>query len=325
MKIPENILVTGGAGYIGSHFAKLVASLGFKPVVLDNLLTGHRRFVRFGPFVETDLRDTETVYRALLDHQIHAVVHFAARSIVSESVAQPEEYRANNVDGMRSLLNAMAGANVARLVLSSSCAVYGEARSPKLAEDHALHPLSPYGETKLECERLAAAFAQGSAARAVACLRYFNVVGQDPEGEVWEDHRPEMHLVPNLLRALREESEFFLYGTQHETPDGTCIRDYVDVNDLARIHWQALEHLEARKTGVFISNVGSGRGYSVREVVEMAERLTGRRSRLVTRSARPGDAPMLVADDRFFRTWCSQPLRPLEDSLRSVIGASNKS
>lgn len=310
-----NILVTGGAGYIGSHFAKAARAAGLNPVVIDNLSTGHQKFVKFGPFVHADIRDTAKVEKALRDYEIQAVVHFAGKALVGESMARPDHYHSNNVTGTLSLLRAMKEANVRSLVFSSSCATYGLATTDTIREDHTQNPINPYGRSKLYCEQMIKDFELAYGFR-YAILRYFNVIGQDPQGELWEDHTPETHLVPNLLKALRENKSFELFGTNFSTPDGTAIRDYVDVNDLGLVHLKALQYLNQNKK--LISNVGLGKGYSVREVFETISHVFGKRPAFVEKPPRLGDPPKLVANSEFFKNWCDVKLRSLEESLKTI-------
>lgn len=307
-----NILVTGGAGYIGSHFAKAAKLAGHNPIVIDNLSTGHQRFVKFGPFVHADLRETSQVEKCLRDFEVEAVVHFAAKSLVGESVEKPDLYYSNNMGGTLSLLRAMNEAKVKKMVFSSSCATYGLAQREVLDESHPQNPVNPYGRSKLMCETMISDF-QNAYGFKYAALRYFNVVGEDPGGEVYEDHNPETHVVPNLLKALNSGKSFELYGTDHPTPDGTAIRDYVDVNDLAQVHLLALKELEKQNT--LISNVGGGRGYSVKEVFSAVGEVFGKRPSVIEKPPRAGDPPRLVADPTFFKSWCKMPLKGLSESL----------
>lgn len=310
------ILVTGGAGYIGSHFAKAAKRAGHQPVVLDNLSTGHRELVKWGPLVHADLRDSAQVLKALRDYQIEAVVHFAAKALVGESMQRPELYYSNNVYGTLSLLQAMSEAEVRTLVFSSSCATYGLAKSDVMKEDHPQEPVNPYGRSKLYCERMIEDFATAHGLR-YAMLRYFNVIGEDPEGETFEKHEPETHLVPNLIHALLAGHPFSMFGTDFPTPDGTAIRDYVDVNDLAQVHLAALEKL-TKLPESFHSNIGSGRGYSVREVFGAVSEVFEQTPRVEEKPRRPGDPPRLVADPTYFRSWYHLPMKTLEESLRSM-------
>ncbi|MEQ1878943.1 MAG: UDP-glucose 4-epimerase GalE [Bdellovibrionia bacterium] len=307
------ILVTGGAGYIGSHFCKAAAQAGHAPVVYDDLSTGHREFVKWGPLVQGDIRDTRKVSEALTEHKVDAVVHFAAKSLVAESMKFPELYDNNNRLGTKSVLAAMRLAGVGRFVFSSSAATYGVADVPRIREDHPQKPVNPYGQSKLDSEMLV----RDTPAIKSALLRYFNVIGHDPGGELFENHNPETHLLPNILKGLKEGKTFELFGTDYPTPDGTAVRDYVDVNDLGLAHLRALERLE--KESLLVSNVGSGRGYSVREVFDTFAKVVGRAPKLAEKPRRPGDPPQLVADDSYFRTWYQGSMRGLEESIRSLV------
>jgi UDP-arabinose 4-epimerase len=313
------ILVTGGAGYIGSHTAKLLHGRGHQPVVLDDLSTGHEDLVRFGPFERGDIRDEERVMQVLLGHRIEAVIHFAAKALVPESLREPALYTAVNAGGTASLLAAMQRAGVKRLVFSGSCAVYGPARFERIAEDHPFAPISPYGETKLQAERAIAAAPFGLR---WAVLRYFNVIGADPGGELAERHEPETHVLPNLLRAARDGRPFTLFGDNHSTPDGSAVRDYVDVCDLGRVHLDALEALDTRER--LVSNVGTGEGVSVRQLLAAVERVLGRRVTVRVEPPREGDPPRLVADNAHLLTWSAsarQGFTPLETSVRNAWNA----
>lgn len=316
-----NILVTGGAGYIGSHFCRVAHLAGLTPVVLDNLSTGHQSFVKFGPFVHADIRDTYQVEKALRDHDIQAVVHFAAKSLVGESMTRPDHYYSNNVVGTISLLRAMKSANVRTIVFSSSAAVYGIAKSDTITETHSLEPISPYGRSKLMCEQIIQDCEMAHGIR-YAFLRYFNVVGESPDNDLWENHNPETHLLPNLVKALRENRAFELFGTKFATPDGTAIRDYVDVNDLGQAHLMALKVLNQQKK--LISNIGMGRGYSVREVFNTLGKVFGKTPECIEKPPRIGDPPKLVADSKFFNSWCNLKMRSLEESLHIMKINSEK-
>jgi len=307
------ILVTGGAGYIGSHTCKLLKKLGFIPVVFDNLSTGWKEFVRYGPFVFGDIRDEEALFKALLDFKVEAVIHFAAKACVEESTRIPEEYFDNNVGGTISLLKAMKRAGTKYLVFSSSCAIYGSTVVPTIPESHPKNPTSPYGLSKWHCEQVIEAVAPSSGIH-YAALRYFNVVGNDPEGEIYERHEPETHVLPNLMRVARKGGVFHLYGTTHDTPDGTAIRDYVYVFDLAWAHIKALEVIRGKPQ--LVSNVGIGKGVSVRELIKIVERTLNRKVKVMEKSARPGDPPRLVADNSFLKTWFRHEFKGLEEVVR---------
>lgn len=287
-----NILVTGGGGYIGSHTCKLLARQGHQPVVYDNFSRGHRWAVRFGPLVEGDLLDQPRLESALREHAIEAVIHFAAVALVGESVVRPEFYYQNNTMGSLALLQAMQQVGVSRLVFSSTCATYGLPQSHLLSEEHPQNPVNPYGASKLMVERMIMDFCAAHGLHAMA-LRYFNAAGGDPEGELGEVHDPETHLIPNVLRALTGELPALqLYGQDYDTPDGTCVRDYIHVNDLADAHLRALERVK----GWAAFNLGTGIGNSVKEVIATVQQVTGRTVPVEHHPRRPGDPPYLVAD-----------------------------
>ncbi len=313
-----NILVTGGAGYIGSHMAKLLHRHGHVPVVFDNLSNGWSEWVKFGPFVFGDIRDEEALYKALKAFRVDAVIHFAAKAYVEESTRIPEEYFDNNVRGTIALLKAMKRAGTDRLVFSSSCAVYGEARFPTMAEDHPKEPTNPYGLTKWQCEQVIETTAPVLGIH-FAALRYFNVVGNDPDGEIYERHEPETHVLPNLMKAVLTGEPFRLYGSDHDTPDGTAVRDYVYVFDLVQAHLKALDVLADRSR--LVSNVGCGRGVSVRELLNTVERVVGRSVQVIEEPARPGDPPSLVADDRHLNTWFEHHFVDLEQVVRDLVNS----
>ncbi len=291
----EIILVTGGAGYIGSHTIKALLSRGYEVVALDNLSVGHREFVLCEEFVKADLLDREALERVFQKYPIRSVIHFAAKTAVGESVENPEVYYYNNVVGTLNLLSAMRAHGVGEIVFSSSAAVYGDPERIPIPEDHPKRPKSPYGRTKLMMEEILADYSRAYGIKYVA-LRYFNAAGSDPEGVIGEWHDPETHLIPIVLEAalgVRDHVEIF--GTDYPTPDGTCIRDFIHVVDLAEAHVLALERLREGRAGPAY-NLGTGVGHSVREVIEVCKRVTGRDFRVVEGPRRPGDPPALVAD-----------------------------
>lgn len=291
------ILVTGGAGFIGSHTCKALARAGFLPVAFDNLSTGHRDAVRYGPFVPGDVRDAAAVERAIRLHDAEAVIHFAASAYVGESMTNPGLYYDNNLGGMIGLIAGCHAAGVDRIVFSSSCATYGVPDRLPIAETTPQVPINPYGRTKLICEGMLADHARAHGLR-FAALRYFNAAGADPEGELFERHEPETHLIPLALRAATGQGPALqVFGTDYPTPDGTCIRDYIHVSDLARAHVLALKHLLAGGETLRL-NLGTGKGVSVREIIAGIEALTGRRMPVIWSPRRPGDPPALVADPR---------------------------
>jgi UDP-glucose-4-epimerase len=293
--VGRNILVTGGAGYIGSHVAKALAAAGFTPVVLDDFRSGHREAVRWGPCVEGDLLDRPLVERTLAAYEIAAVIHLAGSIEVGESVREPAHFYRNNFVGVLSLLEAMRAVGVATVVFSSTAAVYGEPERVPIPESHPTRPVNPYGQSKLMAEWALAAMERAHGLKWMA-LRYFNASGADPDGEIGEDHQPESHLIPRAcLAALGHLPPVDIYGTDYPTPDGTAIRDYVHVTDLALAHVRALEALMAGGACRAL-NLGVGRGHSVAEVLQAVERVAGRKvpTRLAPRRA--GDPPVLVAD-----------------------------
>jgi UDP-glucose-4-epimerase GalE len=291
----STILVTGGAGYVGSHACKALAAAGHTPVVYDNLGRGHREFVRWGPLEVGDVGDGARLDAVFARHRIDAVMHFAALAYVGESVEQPALYYRNNVGGTLELLEAMRRAGVRRLVFSSTCATYGVPERMPITEDLPQQPINPYGMSKLIVERMLRDYDAAYGLRSVS-LRYFNAAGCDPDGEVGEDHDPETHLIPRVLTAADGALPHVeIFGTDYPTPDGTCQRDYVHVSDLAAGHVQALDYL-GRGGATTAVNLGTGRAFSVREVVAAAERVTGRRVPVREAARRAGDPPVLVAD-----------------------------
>ncbi|WP_199489984.1 UDP-glucose 4-epimerase GalE [Meiothermus sp. QL-1] len=290
-----NVLVVGGAGYIGSHTAKALHRAGFTPVVFDNLVYGHRWAVRWGPFVEADLADKAAILEALRRYRIEAVIHFAAYAYVGESMQNPAKYFRNNVAHMLNLLEAMVEVGVQPIVFSSSCATYGIPHAVPIREDFPQAPINPYGETKLMGERMLKWFGVGHGLRWVA-LRYFNASGADPEGELGEVHDPETHLIPLVIdAALGRRPPVRIFGTDYPTPDGTAIRDYIHVDDLASAHVRALQYLLEGGEPVAL-NLGTGQGTSVREVIRAVERVALRPVPAEEAPRRPGDPPVLVAD-----------------------------
>jgi UDP-glucose-4-epimerase GalE len=291
----ETILVTGGAGYVGSHACKALTRAGYRPITYDSLIHGHREAVRWGPLVEADLADAGKLTDTLKRFEVAAVLHFAAFAYVGESVVQPGLYFRNNVANTLTLLEAMRTSGVRHVVFSSTCATYGIPDRVPILESAQQRPVNPYGESKLMVERMLHWY--GSAHGFThAILRYFNAAGADAEGEIGEDHDPETHLIPLVLQAaLGERAQIDVLGTDYPTPDGTAVRDYIHVQDLAEAHVKALDLL--LKGGLSITvNLGTGVGHSVREVIAAAERVTGRRVPRREAPRRAGDPPVLVAD-----------------------------
>jgi UDP-glucose-4-epimerase GalE len=291
---PRAVLVTGGAGYIGSHAAKALKCAGYRVVVFDNLDAGHRGAVQYGDLVDGDIADVGAVRDALRRHEISAVMHFAAFLDVGESVREPVRYYRNNVTGALGVLEAMAAESVRHFVFSSSCATYGDPVETPMTETHPQRPINSYGETKLAIERALPHFARAYDLR-FAALRYFNAAGADPDGEIGEDHSPEIHLIPRAIDAATGGAGLKVFGDDYPTPDGTCLRDYVHVTDLAEAHLRALEAIvETGKSGAY--NLGSGHPHSVREVIDAVERVSGRKVPWTIAPRRPGDPAVLYAD-----------------------------
>ncbi len=289
------ILVVGGAGYIGSHTLKALVRAGYESICLDDLSSGHREAVRFGvPLVVADMADAAVLRDLVGRYRVRCVIHFAARCSVPESVSRPELYYEHNVRRPLLLLETLVNLGVREFVFSSSAAVYGDPEVMPISEDHPACPVSPYGRTKLFFEQVLEDFRRAHGLRYL-CLRFFNAAGADPEGELGEDHRPETHLIPRLVAAaLRPSGEAEIYGVDHPTPDGTCIRDYVHVSDIAAAHVLAVKALSrGHQSGVY--NLGSGTGASVYEVIRMVEGVSGSKLPVRVQPRRPGDAPALVA------------------------------
>jgi len=291
----EAILVTGGAGYVGSHVCQALSAAGYLPVVYDNLLSGHGWAVQWGPLEGGDLIDAARLEEVIRRYRPVAVIHLAGLIISSESVREPEQYYTNNVTGSLSLLAAMRRNGIERIVFSSSAAVYGEPEVIPIPETHRQLPLNPYGTSKLVIEGALHDYARAYGLHSVS-LRYFNAAGADPAGEIGEAHHVETHLVPLVLDvAAGLRPAVAVYGTDYPTPDGTCIRDYVHVTDLAEAHILALQYLD-RAVGAHVFNLGSGEGATVRAVIRMVEGITGRMIPLSIAPRRPGDPAALLAD-----------------------------
>ena len=314
-----NVLVTGGAGYIGSHACKALAEAGYTPVTLDNLVHGHRWAVRWGPFVRGDVADEPLVRGVLREHRIEAVIHFAGYGYVGESMLAPGKYFQNNVSGSIALLNAMRAENANCLVFSSTCATYGVPQNVPIDEDHPQHPVNPYGESKLFVERMLGWFGAAHGLRHAA-LRYFNAAGADADGDTGEDHDPETHLIPLAIdAALGTRPPVAIFGTDYPTPDGTAVRDYIHVTDLAAAHVEALRRLQAGAANMRL-NLGTGRGHSVRDVIRAIEEVGGRPIPVTEASRRPGDPAMLVAASG--RAATSLGWTPRHSDLRNIIATA---
>jgi UDP-glucose-4-epimerase GalE len=316
------ILVTGGAGYIGSHTVKALKTAGLKPLIFDNFSTGHRSFVKGTPCFEGDIRKPGDLADVFRQYSIDGVLHFAGKALVGESMQKPEIYYETNLLGGVSLLNAMHNCGVKYLIFSSTCATYGVPDRVPIPEDHPQNPINSYGETKLAFERAMLWFHEAHGLEYLS-LRYFNAAGADAEGEFGEDHDPETHLIPLVLDAAAgRRPEVQVFGTDYPTPDGTCLRDYIHVSDLARAHVVGLQTLMEGRVQSQPMNLGTGRGYSVREVIDAAKRLTGREFKVRESARRAGDPPELVgAVDRAKRVlgWTA-----IESDLNAIVGTAWK-
>ncbi|GAW41386.1 UDP-glucose 4-epimerase [Brevundimonas sp. SH203] len=314
------ILVTGGAGYIGAHVCEALAAAGYRPVAFDNLSTGRRRFVRWGPLVEGDVWDADKVRHTLVAHDIRAVMHFAGSSVVPESVRAPLDYYRNNVGGLFGLLGGMRAAGVDRLVFSSTCAVYGDPGDAPITEATPLAPVTPYGRSKLGCEQILSDASVAHGLNVVA-LRYFNAAGASASGRIGEDRPVETHLIPRAMTALLGWiDDFAVHGTDYPTPDGTAIRDYVHVSDLARGHLSALNQLLADRRGFAAYNLGAGRGHSVRQVLAAIMAHSGARLPQVCGERRAGDPAHLVADIDLARRELG--FQPRLSDLKSIVASA---
>ncbi len=312
------VLVCGGAGYIGSNMTALLMAHGHEPVVFDNFSKGHRGAVQGVQVVTGDLGDYHGLVRVLRDRQIEAVMHFAASIEVGESVREPLRYYRNNLSNTQNLLSAMEAAGVGKFVFSSTAAVYGMPEKVPITEDAPKQPINPYGETKLAVERMCHYQVQTGRLR-FAALRYFNACGAGDDGRRGEDHRPESHLIPLIIQAaMGKRADIKVYGTDYPTPDGTCIRDYIHIDDLCRAHLLALDRLGTSAEMAY--NLGNGQGYSVRQVIETVRRVSGRDFKVVETARRPGDPAVLTSDATKARAelgW--QPQKPaLEDMVETA-------
>lgn len=315
----EVVIVTGGAGYIGSHACKALHAAGFVPVTYDSLEHGHQEAVKWGPLEVGELENTAALDRLFDEYKPSAVMHFAAFAYVGESVLAPEKYYRNNVWGSMCLLDCMRKNGVAKLVFSSTCATYGVPETVPITEDHPQNPVNPYGFTKLAVERMITDYSHAHGLQYVI-LRYFNAAGADPDLEIGEDHDPEPHLIPNALRATNEAGEpLRVFGTDYDTQDGTCIRDYIHVSDLADAHVAALNLIQNPNTsGAY--NLGTGRGYSVLDVIEAVSAVTGREVKSVRVDRRAGDPPVLIADSS--RALKDLGWSPKYPSLEEIVASA---
>ena len=314
------ILVTGGAGYIGSHINKLLNNSGYETIVLDNLSKGHKSAVKWGELVNADLSDTEQLREIFQNNDIEAVMHFAAFSSVAESVEEPEKYFKNNYENTLNLLKVMKEFRVRKFIFSSTAALYGIPKSIPICEDNELKPINPYGESKLMVENLLKDESDFGGLKYVS-LRYFNAAGADLDCEIGEDHNPESHLIPLVLdAAIGRRDSISIFGDDYSTPDGTCIRDYIHVNDLADAHLKALQYLEDPFNDSNIFNLGNGSGFSVKEVIDTCKKVTGIDFKVKIEGRRPGDPDILIADSKKAEEilkWKPQ-ITELEDIVESA-------
>ena len=291
----QTILVTGGSGYIGSHTVKALQQVGYEVLILDNLVYGHQDIAEIlgAELIVGDTNDRDLLDQLFSDRPISAVMHFAAYAYVGESVTQPDKYYRNNVVGTLTLLEAMVAANIKTFVFSSTCATYGVPQQTPITEDHPQAPINPYGATKLMVERILQDFDVAYGLKSVI-FRYFNAAGADPNGVIGEDHNPETHLIPLiLLTALGKRDAITVYGSDYPTPDGTCLRDYIHVTDLAEAHVLGLQYLlNSKKSEIF--NLGNGNGFSVKKVIDTAKQVTGKPIKVLFGDRRAGDPPALV-------------------------------
>ncbi|MBI5085964.1 MAG: UDP-glucose 4-epimerase GalE [Acidobacteria bacterium] len=314
-----SVLVTGGAGYVGSHVSQRLAASGFRPIVFDNLSRGHRRAVRWGPLIEGDLADQSQIIDAIRRYNVEAVVHLAAYAYVGESVADPASYYRNNLANSLNLLEAMRRTGVSRIVFSSTCATYGVPQSPTIDERHPQAPVNPYGESKLAVEKMLRWFGEAYGLRWTA-LRYFNAAGADPNGETGECHHPETHLIPLALDAASPDGPpLRVFGLDYDTCDGSAERDYVHVSDLAEAHAGALARLRSGHPSIAL-NLGTGRGATVLEIIRAVEAVAGRPLAWEAHPRRPGDPPSLVANPALARKVLAWS--PRHSSLREIVASA---
>lgn len=313
------ILIAGGAGYIGSQMNKELTNKGYSTIVVDNLSAGHKEFARWGDFRQCDLGDMDALRAVFAGRDISAVMHFCAFTYVGESVEDPQKYYINNVKNTINLLQVMRESSVNRFIFSSTAAIFGDPVTIPIAEDHPKEPINPYGRSKLMIEQILADYARAYDLRYVA-LRYFNAAGADPDCEVGEWHEPETHLIPLVLdAALGVRENIAIFGTDYDTPDGTCVRDYIHVRDLAGAHIAALEHLaRGGKSDAF--NLGNGKGFSVREIIDAARKVTGKEIPVVEKGRRAGDPAVLIADSA--RAMSILNWKPVHGDIEDIIATA---
>ncbi len=316
-----HVLVCGGAGYIGSHMVKMLAGKEYEVTTFDNLSTGHREAVKWGTFIEGDLLDKNNVKNLFQSVKIDAVMHFSARSLVGESVSDPALYYRNNVVGTFNLLEEMIRAEVDKFVFSSTAATYGNPVTPVIDESHPISPINPYGRSKRMVEQMLSDFFPAYGINSVS-LRYFNAAGADPDSEIGESHHPETHLIPNVLKAVfGTGNRLKVFGNDYDTKDGTCVRDYIHINDLCLAHLEALDYM-AHNPGANILNLGNGKGFSILEIIKAAEAVTGVEIPFDYTDRREGDPATLVADSRLAKEklgWTAE-FTDIEKIIRTAWG-----
>lgn len=313
------VLVTGGAGYIGSQTAKELHQQGHVPVVVDNLACGHKSAVKWGPFYEGDVLNVEKMAHVIRNEKIEAVIHFAAFSIVADSVREPLKYYENNVLGSLSLLEAMRKTGLKKIIFSSTCATYGTPSSSPILESFAQEPQHPYGRSKLMVENILKDYVS-THQFSVTVLRYFNAAGADRDLEIGEKHDPETRLIPLAIEAAHDHTKtLMIFGEDYQTFDGTGVRDYIHVSDLARAHILALEHLKPQIFSFY--NLGTGRGYSVKEVIDVISQVTGKNVNVKSGKRRPGDPPILVASGE--KAYRELNWKPIESDLVHIVETAN--
>ena len=316
-----NVLVTGGAGYIGSHCCKALSQRGFNPITIDNLVYGHKHFVKWGEFFKGNVGNAAHLKKCFSRYKIEALMHFAAYAYVGESVENPLKYYENNVRNTLELLRTALENDVKYIVFSSTCATYGEPQRIPIDEGHPLSPINPYGRTKRMIEEILTDY-QAAFGLNYMSLRYFNAAGADPDAEVGEDHHPETHLIPLVLDvAAGKRPAIKVFGTDYQTPDGTCIRDYIHVTDLAQAHLLALERL-LDGAGSDVYNLGNGQGFSVLEVIERAKKIAGKTIAAEIADRRPGDPPVLIASNE--KAVKELGWKPQYADLDDIIGTAWK-
>lgn len=312
----RNILVTGGAGYIGAHACKSLSASGYRPIAYDDLTLGHREAVRWGPLVVGDIADAQKLRRTIEDHDVSAVLHFAASAYVGESIVNPRKYFNNNTAKTIAMLDCLLDVGVSKVVFSSTCATYGMPTALPIKESHPQAPINPYGDSKLFVEKLLRWYGNAYHLNWFV-LRYFNAAGADPSGDIGESHVQETHLIPLALEATMPHGRALkIFGSDYPTPDGTAIRDYIHVTDLADAHVSALQRLETA-SGKRAVNLGTGHGYSIMQIIDAVERVTGQRARTEFHARRPGDPAELVADPSAAKECLGWA--PKYSSLKTII------